>query len=714
VPVLRFGVATADHQCEAYDGSDDIRDVWERVRGLVPRGRATDFWNRYREDVQLAHDMGCTVFRLSLSWARLEPQPGVWDDDAFAHYRDVLQVIHDAGMSAMVTLVHNTWPLHVQAAGHGAGPLDSAFPDRVARYAQEVAHRLGDLIEDYITLNEPNQLVYGWIKGFWMGAYAMPPGQPPYQTGDEQMDDVLILIPNLFRAHAKARAAIRAIHPSARVGTNPLVLGLPQWLQRWIDRNATHLKSPEDAKRQAARIAQSPFAEGGRVDCSIAQITMTMQREQHAFFSEAYYKTYLAALHADSLTLLPEAQTWRGSVGVVSQTHTADIVGGWFPAATVRYFSSLGDAVDALRTGTLDCVFDDEISLHQYATDGLTLAQLPHSEQYFAVAMALGSRTLLNVIDRAIRKLRHDGSDGPGGRNRKTVADIGREDDAQRDATTPVPTMDRSIQRIRRRGKLRVGIHPDVAGLCKKVESATSPAERYTGLEPQLARAIAQAIFGDPNRVEFVEVGGTQRLRATHSWLHALFSLRKSFAIFGTLLGTNWWNLGMAGRLPAFLCPPECVETLDFVGLDYYWGVPSIWPSELHRLSAAADFQYADAPVWPSALDTILAEATREFPNLPIVIVENGCVVKAAGFSRADYLRAHVEQVRRAVERGAPVDAYLCWSITSNREWGLPFDDGSDFGLYHIDLDTDPELKRTPTESSRAYAELIDIQRSKA
>jgi beta-glucosidase/6-phospho-beta-glucosidase/beta-galactosidase/ABC-type amino acid transport substrate-binding protein len=714
MPTLRFGVATADHQCEAYDGSDDIRDVWERVRKLVPRGRATDFWNRYREDVELARGMGCTVFRLSLSWARLEPQPGEWDDDAFAHYRDVLQAIHDAGMSAMVTLVHNTWPLHVQAAGHGAGPLDSAFPDRIARYAQEVAHRLGDLIEDYITLNEPNQLVYGWIKGFWMGAYAMPPGQPPYQSGDEQMDDVLILIPNLFRAHAKARAAIRAIHPNARVGTNPLVLGLPQWLQRWIDRNATHLKSPQDVKRQAALIAQSPFAEGGRVDCSIAQITMTLQREQHAFFSEPYYKTYLAALHAESLTVLPEPQTWRGSVGVVSQTHTADIVGGWFPAATVRYFSSLGDAVDALRAGTLDCVFDDAISLQQYATDGLTLARLPHSEQYFAVAMALGSRTLLNVIDRAIRKLRHDGSDGPGGRNRKTVADIGREDDAQCDATTAVPTMDRSIQRIRRRGKLRVGVHPGVAGLCEKVESATSAAERYSGSEPQLARAIAQAIFGDPNRVEFVEVGGAQRLRATHSWLHALFSLRKSFAIFGTLLGTNWWNLGMAGKLPAFLCPSECVGTLDFVGLDYYWGVASFWPSELHRLSAAADFQYADAPVWPSALDAILAEATREFPGKPIVIVENGCVVKAAGFSRADYLRAHVEQVRRAVERGAPVDAYLCWSITSNREWGLPFDDGSDFGLYRIDLDSDPELKRTPTESSRTYAELIDFQRPTA
>src|SRR5712691_7365423 len=71
---LRFGVATADHQGEAYDPQhEDIRDVWEQRRGLTKRGRATDFWNRYPEDVQLACGLGCTVFRFSLAWSRLEP-----------------------------------------------------------------------------------------------------------------------------------------------------------------------------------------------------------------------------------------------------------------------------------------------------------------------------------------------------------------------------------------------------------------------------------------------------------------------------------------------------------------------------------------------------------------------------------------------------------------------------------------------------------------
>jgi beta-glucosidase/6-phospho-beta-glucosidase/beta-galactosidase/ABC-type amino acid transport substrate-binding protein len=700
---LQFGVATADHQCESYDGRDEIRDVWERVRGLTARGNATDFWNRYREDVELARGLGCKIFRLSLSWSRLEPEAGQWSDEAFAHYRDVLQAIRAAGMSTMVTLLHNTWPLHVQAVGQGAGLLDPGFPDRFERFASQVAQRLGDSVDDYVTLNEPDQLVYGWIKGFWMRAYAMPPGQPPYQSGDAQMDDVLTVIPNLFRANAKARDAIRRIRPNARVGTNPLVLGLPRWLQRLIDRNATHLQSPQAAKRQVLRFANAAIVESGRVDCTIAQLTMTLERGQHAFFSEPYFCAHFAALHKASVTLPADMQRWRGRVGVVAQTLPASRVGGWFPAATVTYAQSMDEAVAALRSGQLDAVFDDDVMFQQYAGDGLVATRLAGLPQYFAVAMALGSRTVLNIADRAIRELRKDHPEIPNAYNRKTIAHIGREEEAQAESQRAVPDMDRAIARIRKRGALRVGISPGVAGLCSAVPS-------YEGLEPEIARRMSQLIFGDRNKVEFVLVRGEQRLDATRSsWLHALFSLRKSFAIFTTLLGTNWWNLGLAGKLPEFLCPKECVGALDFVGLDYYWGIPSFWPRDLHRLSAASDFEYANAPVWPDALEMIIAEAERLFPGKPIIVIENGCVTRVPGFSRADYLKAHVAQVRKAVARGAPVDAYICWSITSNREWGLPFDDGSDFGLYHIDLDNDPELKRVPTDSSRTYAELIKV-----
>src|ERR1700757_4023125 len=73
MPDLLFGVATSDHQAEAFDPNGyDCRDEWEKRPGQTARGRATDFWNRYSEDIRLARALGCKIFRFSMSWARVE------------------------------------------------------------------------------------------------------------------------------------------------------------------------------------------------------------------------------------------------------------------------------------------------------------------------------------------------------------------------------------------------------------------------------------------------------------------------------------------------------------------------------------------------------------------------------------------------------------------------------------------------------------------
>ena len=263
-------------------------------------------------------------------------------------------------------------------------------------------------------------------------------------------------------------------------------------------------------KRQAARIAQSAIVEGGRVDCSIAQITMTLQRQQHAFFSEPYYADALAVLHASGFAAARTgARVARPRCGR-RRYASCSIVGGWFPAAAMRYLPAMPDAVAALKRGDVDALFDDDVVLQEYVGDAFDITRLPGPDQYFAVAMGLGSRTLLNMVDRAIRDLRREHTEMPNAFNRKTIAHVGREEEAKKGwarQSDAVPEMDRSIARIRRRGKLRVGIHPGVAGLC-----TTSGKGRYTGLEPEIARRVAQLIFGDPECVEFVPMAGEQRL----------------------------------------------------------------------------------------------------------------------------------------------------------------------------------------------------------
>ena len=163
----------------------------------------------------------------------------------------------------------------------------------------------------------------------------------------------------------------------------------------------------------------------------------------------------------------------------------------------------------------------------------------------------------------------------------------------------------------------------------------------------------------------------------------------------------------MAGKLPEFLCPAACVGKQDFVGLDYYWGIRALRLDRIGRLISAGMGGFDRAPVWPEALYGLLRYQADLAPGLPLLVVENGSVEATDGVDRATYIRRHVEQVQRAARDGVKVIGYVCWSITSNREWGLPFGKGSDFGLYHIELDTDPALKRVPTPAVATYQEII-------
>ena len=66
---------------------------------------------------------------------------------------------------------------------------------------------------------------------------------------------------------------------------------------------------------------------------------------------------------------------------------------------------------------------------------------------------------------------------------------------------------------------------------------------------------------------------------------------------------------------------------------------------------------------------------------------------------RSAFLDLHLDQVRRAIADGVPVNGYYIWSLMDNYEWSLGYE--KRFGLVHIDFET---LKRTPKASYHALA----------
>jgi beta-glucosidase len=204
-----IGVATAGYQIEGgFNGGGQPANNWydwEAVGRVARSGVACAFWSHPEEALDRAAAIGCTTFRLSVEWARLEPEPGRFDDAALERYVEILELCAGRGLAPMVTLHHFTHP----------GWLGEEFwlrpgsPDRFARHVQRVMPALAPHCRRWVTLNEPNIVaLMGWIEG------AHPPGRRL------AFADAFCVLDNLLTAHVLASDAIVAVQPEAEVACN--------------------------------------------------------------------------------------------------------------------------------------------------------------------------------------------------------------------------------------------------------------------------------------------------------------------------------------------------------------------------------------------------------------------------------------------------------------------------------------------------------------
>lgn len=702
-----FGTANADHQVEAHDPErEDVWDLWERCQGLTPRGKATDFWNRYEEDIAAAAAMGCKLFRFSVAWARVEPECGKFDPAALAHYAELAECVRSHGMKVMVTLHHFVWPVWLER-DHG-GMIGPEFPDLFARYADRVAEAFGEKVDWWISFNEPSQLTFGYIKPWWQNRYYMPPGLPRGAPVDDEAEAVGKLVPNLFLAHARARAVIQARRSSAKVGVNPLVTGFPIWLQMLLDWGACHRGMAEALFKFTTKGAL--VSERGDVDLVIGGITMEDQTRFES--SDPYLRTGKAVLIRVDSEIADIPSLAGKKIGVIAignqpQAWKRDLPTG----ARKQLFRNYDDAREALANGSLDALYGDAFYLlppELNKRDRFRFLKTCLSEEHYVVLAPHGHTRLLAHVDFAIRDFQDDLAgqcdvswlsepDSFIGRPARPVSL--HEVFTASDSLPETLSTGRGLRRVRRRGKIRIGIRTDAPGL-----SGHCTGE---GMEMRLARLIAQRIFGDASKLQIVPVDPSDRfgeLESKSSWLNW------AWRFWGTttlIANANWWYLGMTGKLAEELCPPEAIGAQDFVGLDYYWGLPTHRLAKFRLLEEAANGRFLRAPVWPRGLYHALRRFHRWFPGQEILIVENGCTPTAGGITRSDYMRSHIAEVRKAIAAGVPVRAYNWWSITSNREWGHPFDPNTDFGLHFVDLDHDPTLSRRPTPEATLYSQII-------
>lgn len=202
-----FGAATAAHQVEGGLTRNNWTQ-WERTTRSDGRpgiftgdrvGQAADHWRRFEADLERMQDLGLGRYRFSLAWSRIEPEEGRFDDAAMARYRSWCVQLRDVGITPMVTLHHFTEPLWLTEQDGFASPK---AVEAFARFVRYVVPRLADVVDDWVTINEPAvYAVLGWYRG------EFPPGQHDPALAARVLDHLLL-------AHAEAYHLLHSLDTS--------------------------------------------------------------------------------------------------------------------------------------------------------------------------------------------------------------------------------------------------------------------------------------------------------------------------------------------------------------------------------------------------------------------------------------------------------------------------------------------------------------------
>jgi beta-glucosidase len=189
-----WGTGASSTQCEGAAPASDWWD-WERAGHAPVSGDGNGFGTRYAEDFRLFAELGLTHHRVSIEWARVEPEPGVHDEAAVAHYRRILTACRDAGVVPWVCLHHFTLPRWF--ADSGGFLVEENRTGVWARHVDWVAETFGDLVGGWQPVNETN---------YYAAAAYGGGGWPP---GHRDRDEMAIATEAIHLATAEAAVRLR-------------------------------------------------------------------------------------------------------------------------------------------------------------------------------------------------------------------------------------------------------------------------------------------------------------------------------------------------------------------------------------------------------------------------------------------------------------------------------------------------------------------------
>lgn len=225
-----WGISTSSYQYEDPDVEPGTPEYFQTDWDIIveqgkapPKGNALYSWSHWEKDLEALKKIGVTHYRYSVSWARIEPKPGVYNEAAIRRYVWETRKLKEAGIEPVICLWHFTFPswLYDSKKPGQSNWLHPMARERWNAFVKMMVAATAPYTNYYAPQNEPNgQIVTAYIVGEW------PPDMDLAFGHYRKAIDASVA---MFR---DAAATIKRIKPAAKVLS---VEALPWWQPAPLD-----------------------------------------------------------------------------------------------------------------------------------------------------------------------------------------------------------------------------------------------------------------------------------------------------------------------------------------------------------------------------------------------------------------------------------------------------------------------------------------------
>lgn len=167
---------------------------------------AIDEYHRYNEDLDLLKDLNMNMYRIQISWSRVNPEgDGAFSEEGIAFYDRIVDAMLARGIAPMICLYHFDMPLAL--AKNENGFMSRHTVAAFVRFGKKMIDHFADRVKYWITFNEHN--LYFTDEVFEISGYL---------KGEKSLDELYTIFHHTMLAHAQIDAYIHDHYSDVKIG----------------------------------------------------------------------------------------------------------------------------------------------------------------------------------------------------------------------------------------------------------------------------------------------------------------------------------------------------------------------------------------------------------------------------------------------------------------------------------------------------------------